>query len=312
MTEGYSLTDLLTIYLYKNKYLSLPNLGRFELSEAVDLSHPEENSFSRIPKDVLSFSPNPAEETDTELVKYITNHSRKMKSLAVADLFTLTDQAREVLNVYQPVSFDGIGTLNKNPKGEIEFTPGVYRSELLKHFDDGPFLPDYSETPSALSTVEAGAKMKGQRSAGQQSSRSIGGVFIIVICLIIAAALIYFMVAHRDTIKEEVQNVTKEPAPASASLQDSIKASEPLPPERPHTGIIHYEVIFEHATTERAFHRYRQLTGWGHKVIMRTKDSVHYTLSIPATTPAKDTTKMKDSIRILYGHPTTIRYPTGE
>lgn len=307
MTEGYSLTDLLTIYLYQNKYLSLPDLGRFEVSDNVDLAHPGENSFSRIPKEAISFSFNPAEGTDTELVKYITSHSRKMKSLAVADLFTLSDQAREVLNVFQPVSFDGIGTLNKNPKGQIEFTPGVYRAELLRNFDAGIFLPDYSESPSS-SAFDATTGLKTGR-----SSRSMGGTLIIVICLIIAAVLIYFMIAHRDTIKKEVQNIThsSNKQPQGASSADSMRGKERIS-STSGPGVIHYEVVFERATTERALYRYDQLTGWGHKVIMRTKDSIHYTLAIPFTTPAKDTTKMKDSIRILYGHPTTIRYNSGE
>lgn len=300
------MTDLLAIYLYNNKYLSLPKLGRFDVSEDADLSQPEMVEFNRIPKDVISFTPNISEETDTELVRYITKHTRKMQSLAVADLFTLTDQARQMLNIFQPVSIAGIGTLNKSIKGQIEFTPGGYLPQLLKKYNEGTYLPDYSEKPSSSVLRNESAT---STSPVASSSRSLGGVLIIAICLAVAGVLIYFMFSHGGN-DDKYKDITTAD---TSSATDSIKKEEKKEAIQPnHTGIIHYEVVFEHGVDSfRAFHRYDQLTGWGHDVIMRTSDSVHFTLAIPFTTPASDTTHVKDSIRILYGKPTTIRYRTG-
>lgn len=310
MTEGNTLTDLLTLYLYDNKYLSLPKLGRFDVSDEVDLSEPERVEFNRIPKEAIRFTANAQEETDTKLVRYITDHTRKMQSLAVADLFTLTDQASQMLNIFQPVSFAGIGTLNKNAKGEIHFTPGAYRSELHKKYSGGTYLPDFSEKPS---TPGIKTDTPASASSGLPASRSGGGL-IIIICLIIAGVLIYFMFSQGEENVDRrdvtvVEGVSGEKDGDEAVKEDTQRAATPAQ----YSGILHYEVVFEHnVDSARAFHRYNQLTGWGHKVIMRTADSVHFTLAIPFTSPASDTAHAKDSIRILYGKPTTIRYNTGE
>ena len=312
MTEGHTLTDLLAIYLYKHKYLSLPKLGRFDVSEQVDLSQPEGVDFSRIPKDVITFTANPAETTDTKLVRYITDRTRKMQSLAVADLFTLTDQARQMLNIRQPVSFAGIGTLD-NGKGVIAFTPGTYRPELLQGYAEEAYLPDFSEKPAT--SVQPTPKA----AAAPPAARSMGGVLIIVVCLAVAGLLLYFMFAHGPQ-RERFKDVTAVDAPGSSDTAAGPAAATPPPAESAvpalsssrHTGQLHYEVIFEHhVDSQRAFHRYRQLMGWGHTVVMHTTDSVYYSLGIPFTTPAADTAQMKDSIRILYGRPTSIRYASG-
>lgn len=306
MTEGSTLADLLTVYLYKNKYLSLPKLGRFDVSEDLDLSQPEMVEFSRIPKDGITFTSNTGEETDTRLVRYITEHTRKMHSLAVADLFTLTDQARQMLNIFQPVSFSGIGTLSKSIKGGIVFTPGAYKAELFEKYRENRPPSDF--TKKTVSTI-IHTKPGQTASVGVPSSRSMGGVVIIIICLLVAGVLVYFMLSQRGK-EEQLKDVT---VADTTSVPDSTanRPKQPVAPPVP-KGMIHYDVVFEHAVdSARAFHRYNQLTGWGHKVVMRTADSVHYDLAIPFTTPASDTAKSKDSIRILYGRPTTIRYNTG-
>src|SRR5699024_4517452 len=132
---GKPLTDLLTAYLYKNGYLSLPNLGHFKIVGEEDLSQPEKIDFNKIPNDFIKFEYDPKEDTDMELIKYIMAHTRKMQSLATADLMSFTDQAFQMLNILQPVDFAGIGKIIKDSKGKVEYTTGMYLPEVLDDYN---------------------------------------------------------------------------------------------------------------------------------------------------------------------------------
>jgi hypothetical protein len=290
MTENNSLTALFTAYFYQYGHLSLPGLGNFQIEEEVELPLDE-------PKKHLNnirFNKNPREDVDPALIKFITERTRKMSALAVADLNTFAEQAREMLNIGQPVSFEGIGTLKQTLQGGYAFTPGIYQANLLPGFEENDEALAYPDRPSSLSEVRQPSAMR---------NRSFGGTLIIFLCLVIVGVLIYFMVIYKSNRSESSSSGEEVTLNPPAPVSDSQTMKPELPP-----GVIHYEVVFEHLNRDRAFHRYNQLTGWGHKVIMRTRDSVHFTLSIPFTTPAVDTAAMKDSIRILYGHPTSIRY----
>ncbi len=315
-----SLTDLLVVYLYENKYLSLPKLGQFEVSDEEDLSQPEQVSFTRIPNQTIQFNYNPEEETDTELIKYITAHTRKMQSLALSDLFTFAEQALQMLNVLQPVSFPGIGTIQKDAKGKVNFSPGIYRPELLQEVDD--LSPkSYTEKTSSGSISSLGSSATTRTSSvGNDSPRSMGGMLIILVCVVVAAALIYFIFANKGSeelsnkvdmtqTETKMQGDTATTETASAKKYEEKKYTN-RPPQK--KGEIQYLIISEKGVDSgRAFHRYRQLSGWGHAVKIFTKDSVHYDVAIPVSSLVSDTTRIKDSIRRLYGHKAIIRYESG-
>src|SRR5690625_3855473 len=190
-----SLADLLTIYLYEKRYLSLPKLGRFVVSDEEDLSKPESIEFTRIPKGLIQFNYNSEEDTDTELIRYITDHTRKMQSLALADLFTFTDQARQMLNLLQPVSFPGIGTVGKESDNEISFEPGIYRPELLSDTADYTQQTNFSSM-SSTSTQTSSSSSSG--SVANRPNRSAGGMLVIFICIIIAGVLVYFIFSNKE------------------------------------------------------------------------------------------------------------------
>lgn len=291
MMEENSLTALLTAFFYQHGYLSLPELGSFQVGEGVDLplDEPKKHQDAR---NNIRFVKNLKEEVDQELIKFIIERTRKMKSLATADLLTFSDQAKEMLNIGQPVSFEGIGTIKQTLRGGYEFTPGVYKANLISGFEENNETLIFPDEVSAMHDTQQPSLSR---------NRSLGGTLIIFFCLLIVAILIYFLVIFKN--KPENKTVTEDAPASSLTVADTTTTEPKLP-----AGTIHYEVVFEHLERERAFRRYSQLRSWGHPVIMRTSDSVHFTLSIPFTTPPGDTAAMKDSIRILYGHPTTIRY----
>lgn len=274
MTEEHNLSELLAAYFRENGDLRLPGLGRFE-EDRPPGAHPD--AASAAPR--RRFYENAWESPDPRLVDYITAHSRKMRSLAVSDLESLSAEAIEMLNVGQPFTFEGIGTLQKDAQGEISF------------LDEVPV----ARTTDPLAALDAG------REKPLLPPGLFGGAGFVLIALGIVFALGYFLFVHTPAPSQALTTPAKQPAPAGDKRPPAAGVETG-------TGPVRYEVVFETSPRPRALRRYRQLRGWGHEVLLRTSDSVMFTLAIPFQTPPGDTAKMKDSIRILYGRPVYIRF----
>jgi hypothetical protein len=312
MLETNSLTGLLAFFFYENRYLSIPALGRLELS-GDSPPVPEESRQHAFPKGSISFVSNQSEPLDPVLVEYITSRTRKMKALAVADLNSVSDLAKEMLNMRQSYTFAGIATIIPGIHGDFIVTPEKLLSapqHVNRQTASEMFRQEIKEDPLHEKEVHS--------SGGR---RTFGGAIIVIICILIVVTLVYFLLPHEETnsprmaTNEKNDHVVQSPDSVGADPSRSEKAASPdslaknvRSPSLSDTGMLHYEVVFEEADSARAIRRYNQLTGWGHKIIMRTKDSSVYSLAVPVTGAAADTTTIKDSIRVLYGHPVYIRY----
>lgn len=320
MLSENSLLDILTFFFYERGYLSIPELGRFVLEDkAIDFSQPEEINFDQIPEGAISFQRNTKEKMDPELIGFITKHTRKMKPLAEADLVTLSDQVRQMLNVYQPMKFPGIGSLLKKTDRELSFKPGVYwREEWISFQNKGVEAAVSTRKPHSRQSSPSFSSM------GNRKRVSTGG-WILLVILLILVALLYFIFS-RPAVKKKLNEVTSSFSlfsKDSTESEENIELEEPAAPSTSGSGIpeqmpdvpegmIYYEVVFETASRNRAEFRDSELTSWGHTVIVETQDSLTYTLAEPFTTRPEDTTRVKDSLSIFFGRPTTIRYPASK
>src|SRR5262249_31434083 len=68
----------------------------------------------------------------TDLINFIAVKTGKMKSLALSDLESYLELAKQFLNIGKPFTFEGIGNLMRIKPGEFEFSPGTIASEKLK------------------------------------------------------------------------------------------------------------------------------------------------------------------------------------
>lgn len=312
MLETNSLTGLLAFFFYENRYLSIPSLGKLELSgDSPPVT--DEGRFHAFPKGSISFVPNASEPLDPVLVEYITSRTRKMKALAVADLNSVSDLAKEMLNMRQSYTFSGIATIMPGIHGDFTVTPEKLLpapQHVSRQTAGEMFRQDIKEDPLHEKEIHS--------SGGR---RTFGGTIIAVICILVVVALVYFLLLHKETnspriatnekndhIVQRTDSVASDPGRSVKAVSPDSLAKNMQNPSLSDTGMLHYEVVFEEADIARAIRRYNQLTGWGHKIIMRTKDSSTYSLAVPVTGAAADTTFIKDSIRVLYGRPVYIRY----
>lgn len=300
--ETNSLTGLLAFFFYEHRYLSIPELGRLELSGD---SSPQidETHLHTFPKGSISFIPNPSENADPVLVEYITSRTRKMKALAVADLNSISDAAKEMLNMRQSYTFPGIATITPDFRTNFVVTP----ERLLS-------APHHPKKPIAgeMFRQDAEGPLQENQIHSTGVHRTFGGAIIVIICVLIVAALVYFLFLNKggniSHVADNTDKSTMTPHHSMKPASPDTVASNVQNPTLPDNGLFNYEVVFEQADSARAFRRYSQLTGWGHKIILMTTDSVHYSLAVSVTGIAADTARIKDSIRVLYGHPVYIRY----
>lgn len=309
MLDSNSLTGLMASFFYDHRYLSIPGVGNLHLSEEGAAALTEENHHHTFPPGSISFVRNAREETDPELIEYITARTRKIKALAIADVDSFAGSAKEMLNMRQSYTFPGIATLAPDLHGVIQVFP---EKPLLAAYHVKQNLKEHH--PAEVT----GSLMSDSIVHSERGHRTFGGALIGVISVLIVAGLVYFLfLVPGSQDKESAIKPEKHFIPDPAEVKDQTpspaqKTPEPaLTPkvnsENLDSGGTRYEIVFEEADSTRAFWRYRQLTGWGHKIILHTADSLHYTLAVPYNGPASDTAAAKDSIRILYGHPVYIR-----
>lgn len=300
MFEENSLTVLLASFFYTHGYLRIAGLGSFQLKEGT-APVTDEHGDQLFPEGSIMFTYQAEEKIDPELIGFILERSRKMKALATADIISLADAARELLNIGQSYTLTGIAKVM--PLGNCKFQ--VVPTMIFPNFLESGPRPGRRPRPAPkapkVPKVPLARPPKRARVHSQVTNRSIGGMAILGICLAITGLLVYFLFFTDHPATADRISV---PQAYSAARPDTAASAGTAEKD----GLLHYEVIFERAGRSRALHRYRQLTGWGHEVVLHTRDSVRYTLAIPVATAAADTEAVKDSIRILYGHPVYIRY----
>lgn len=114
------ISEILISYLQNHKRLSLPGLGVFTCSE-VAAALPEKDALPGFPAGSVSFTWNSATPEDPALIAEISSVTGKIKPLASSDLEALVIQGKQLINISKPFTIEGLGSLQKTNKGEIEF-----------------------------------------------------------------------------------------------------------------------------------------------------------------------------------------------
>jgi len=282
--------QLLVQHFYNNREVTLQGMGTFNLSP--DFVAPKENDKdAEIPDNAISFQYNARAVADEALVDYIVQQTRKMRSLAAADLDSYLVLGKQFLNIGKPFKIEGMGMLVKNQQGELEFTKG--HSFHVKTESSPAAVKEKSINPEISFASEAkkteGGSKKGLLVAGMIIGLGLLGVTVW-----------YFFIKKKDP---SVDNTTlavqadtmQENKPKTDTV--AVKITAPVPADDGYT----FKVVFlQTADSAAAVSRMNVLTARKHKIIMYTKDSLIYNLAEPFTLPLSDTTHIKDSLNKFY------------
>ena len=296
---------LLVQYLYKYRKMSLPGLGIFTLDKSVVLPDEHDRTLHSMPNAVQFQNANIA-AADKELISFICENTGKIRPLAISDLDSFLSLGTEMLNIGKPFYLEGIGTITKNKSGKFDFTPGEYT--LFKEVTAAP-EPEKKKTH----TREKSPELIPSRSHGNNGLK----LMAMAVALAIVAWGGWTMYKRNNTaeISKTSDTVAQEKQPAADSTTSTTAAPDSSRMPKPDTNrlaaqngqAVNYKfVILATENKPRAMRRYNQLTSFDLKVHLYQKDSSFFKVYFEFPALAKDTVRIKDSLRREYAHEVLI------
>ena len=290
--------QLLVQYFYIAKQVTLQGIGTFTLSK--DFIIPAETDKDIVlPENAVSFQYNPKATEDESLINYIVQQTRKIKPLASADLESYLMLASQFLNIGKPLKIEGIGMLEKSQSGGYEFLQGQFINTKVE--DAEIKLREKAEDNISFSNE---AKSK------PVNKKLVGIAAAVIVVAAIGTTVWFFLGRKKEPATQETAEQSKTVAalPADTTKTDTTKAmvqkldTIALPPRVTNTPYTFKVVIKNYPSLLLAQQAYDRLTGYGHKLLLYTTDSVTYKVALPLIMPLADTTYAKDSVRtVLFG-----------
>jgi len=283
--------QLLVQHFYNSREVTLQGMGTFSLSP--DLVMPKENDKDAdIPDNAISFTYNPRATEDDALIGFIVEQTRKMRSLAAADLDSYLALGKQFLNIGKPFKIEGIGMLVKNQQGQLEFTKGM---GFLSKIDAGPAaLKEKTETTEISFASEA-------KTTARDPKKSILVAALIVGLGLLGTAAWYFLIRNNDKPDNTIAAAATTDTPqVIIAKKDTVSAPVTAPVAAATDGYTFKVVFLVTTDSAAAVSRMNTLTSRQHKVIMYKQDSIRYRLAEPFTLPLADTARIKDSLNRFY------------
>jgi hypothetical protein len=282
--------QLLVQHFYNNREVTLQGMGTFTLSP--DFVAPKENDKdAEIPDNAISFQYNARATADDTLVDYIVQQTRKMRSLAAADLDSYLVLGKQFLNIGKPFKIEGMGLLEKNQQGELEFTKGY------------SFHAKAENTPAALKEARVNPEISFASETKKPEGSSKKGLLIAGLMIglgLIGTVVWYFFIRNPNPVIEKtLLEVKADTAKNNIPLPDTA-VLKTTPPIAVNDGYTFKVVFLQTADSAAAAYRMNVLTARKHKVIMYKKDSATYRLAEPFALPLADTARIKDSLNKYY------------
>ena len=291
--------QLLVQYLYKNKSVSLQDIGHFTLSPDVAIPAATEKE-AVLPDGAIQFTYDRKATQDEGLIAYIVEQTRKIRPLAISDLESYGNLSRQFLNIGKPMVIEGLGTLVKSQEDNFEFIQGKTVHPKLQ--TNNVVIKEKLQDDISFSTPEK---------TGSSKKGLLAGI-VIVFILSAAAAIYYFTIYSKDKYVPVEQTQAVVPAQtldtASANNQTIIDSADKAIMQRdsitaikPADGYSFKIILKDYSTKLAADNALKRLTNYGHAVVQLQKDDGSYSLAMPFTTPISDTTRAVDSLRKFFG-----------
>jgi hypothetical protein len=311
--------QLVVQHFYNNKELGLQGFGTFKLKPREDISHNENEQESPLQaeKDIIEFTFDPKTTADHALLLYIVQQTGKMKALAAADIESYLVLAKQFLNIGKPFPIEGIGVLQKSQQGNYTFIQGAFVAPRVE--EQSKPLKEKQEEPISFK----------QEIHSIITKRNIQIAAILLLVVAFGITLAFILVGKKDeSAPAPVASIVAAPSPVIDTTTKTIDSSNnikkdtvvtavtippaPLAPVLPlglHDSNVHFEVIIKtYPTLDSVQNSYRKIRADGYKVNIHSYGS-QYTLGLPCKNPLADSTKMLDSIHMVFGGATRIQLP---
>ncbi len=294
--------EILAQYLYKEKSLTLPGLGRFELDPTVNLTDTKEQVW---PDGAITFTMDRQAQLSDELLTFLVQQTGKMKPLALSDLESYISTGLQLINIGKPFLIKGIGSLTKNQTTQLQFEQG---NPVLEKIDS--INTDHVRDRTVLAEGETEIDFSHEE---RKNSKKPILIFGSIIALALVGWAVWLAIPKKEAAPvttETEQAAIDTPAAAidtSASVaQDSTPvittdsaaaATSAIAPTT--TGAFRLQVdAFK--TMAAAENRVAKLKLRGFDVRAEMKDSSRFIVVLQVNRPLSDSAYVMDSLRKNY------------
>lgn len=286
--------QLLVQHFYNHKQITLQGMGTFTLSSEFVL--PENDKDAEIPDNAISFEFNPRAGADEELISYIVQQTRKMRSLAAADLDSYLVLGKQFLNIGKPFRIEGLGMLIKNQQGQLEFTKAT-----AFHAKVETLQAAVAREKNSGNDISFASEAK---KTGDTNKKGLMIAAAVVVLGLIGTTAWYFLNKKNngsaDTVAAVAPANTDTPKQTISTPDTAVQKPQPPVVTAPADGYTFKVEFLRTADSSAAVTRMNVLTARHHMVIMYKKDSATYALAEPFKLPLTDTARIKDSLNRFY------------
>jgi len=279
-------------FLSENKSVTLQGIGTFHLLHSADSEMKNPIEF---PADSLEFSPDAKANKDDLFIAYLMEKTKKIKPLVTSDLESYTLVCNQFLNIGKQLSLKNIGVLHKKQKGEFEFK-------------QGNIILDTIENPKALTTEKKPPNEISFASVSKKKSLFASNKTGIAIILLLFIGIVIYLIVNQYKQNENKQNTLKiilsdtaqnniNQASKSDSSINAIKVDSTT-----------FTVILKSfSDSSKANKLFSKWEAKHYKGLIQIKDSNSTSIGIEFKNELKDTTRIKDSLRTVFGKKLSIR-----
>lgn len=299
--------EILSQYLYKEKTLTLPGLGRFDLNPSVNIYDLKEEGW---PADTISFTSNRNAVIDEGLLLFLMQQTGKMKPLAMSDLESYVSNGMQLINIGKPFPIKGIGSINKTKDNQFTFEQG---SPALEKIDS--INTDHVRDRTVLAEGEKEIDFSHEELKSSKKPIIILGI---IVALVLVGWAVYLAIPKKDKAPEPEENFVEQTTPVDTTAQKpDTTATMPATdstavnvndttktvtaPVQPVTASGSFQLLIDqYKSKSLADKRIASLKIRGFDVQLAVKDSTTYQVILPVNRPLSDTTYVMDSLRRFY------------
>jgi len=293
------LEHLIVQQLFRNKKVSLQNIGTFYLADGVALPAEDDKSFV-LPENSVRFEFDKRANRDDDFIGFIMEKTGKMRPLATSDLESFTLFTRQFINIGKPIPIEGLGVLQKNQEGNYEFVPGL---EIHP--------PAESQTPAAIKE-RADEHIDFSSSQLVPKKKSKWGWIGLITFLLAVSASVYFyqqekksennlqkLIPVADSSNQEDDAVVVD----STLIKDSIAAALENPQWATPSATDSLQIVFKSFKNyDAANAALAKFQSYGHPAKMYVPgDSSKFELYMSFPKTGTDSTRLLDSLSLFFG-----------
>ena len=298
-----TIEQIIVQYLYKNKTVTLQNIGTFTITSDVEIPFGSENE-TILPENAIEYKYNNHAQEDQGLIDYIIENSGKIRPLAISDLESYIILNKQFINIGKPHTIVGLGTLTKSQNEDYTFVqaaasnvvtkeaPRVVREKIKNNVD---FDSPKKDTGNSNILKYAIMGLLGLLLVG---GLGYGGYWIYEN---------YKSNSMETPASKKVSDSTTKTDNNIATGSDTSIKKTVVPTAKDTNSF--YIVIKEFAILAEAEKRAKKLNEYGNHFVITTKDSITYKMKLPFTKPLTDTLRVKDSISVYFGAKGYVELP---